>query len=239
MTPTPSLGLPARYALLTTLCTLIPVPFLDTYAENRVRRSLVRQIAARHEVILEEAAVRALADLPSGGCLGMLAAALWWPVKKLLKTIATVFLVKGLVDQASEVVHRGMMLQHAFEHGWLPGDAPRVRAAMDSALDHVDTRLVERAFFGRLRDPRGEFNAMVYAAARRPVATGHDAAAGAMEPHAARLSEAMEDAVRRTGLVPELLHWFAAELDRVPDDADDARPAPPAAPAVVVGGVEE
>lgn len=220
----PDLALAARYALLATLCALIPVPFLDTFAENRVRRALVRQIAARHDTTLPPEAVRVVADLPSGGCWGMVKAALWWPIKKLLRTIAMVFLVKGLADAASEVMHRALMVHHALGSGLLPDEAQRVRAAMDRALEHVDTRIVERAFFGRLRNPRGEFNRLVYAAARHPVVTEHDAATGTMGPEATRLSEAMAAAVSTTGLVPEVMHWFVLELERVGEGDDDAGP---------------
>jgi hypothetical protein len=225
MAHAPDLGLAARYALLTTLCALIPVPFLDTWAENRVRRTLVRRIAAGHGKELPDEAVRTVADLPSGGCFGMIKAALWWPVKKLLKTIATVFLVKGLADGASEVMHRALMVHHALEAGLLPDEAERVRAAMDRALEHVDTRWFERLLFGRLRKPRGEYNRMVFEAARDPRGAEQAAATGTMGPLATQLSEEMVAAARTTGLVAEVVHWFVAELDAVPDEADDAEPA--------------
>jgi len=229
---TPDLLLAARYALLTSLCALIPVPFLDTFAENRVRRALVRRVAADQGVTLPPSDVKAVADLPSTGCSGMLAALLWWPVKKLLKTVATVFLVKGLVDAASEMVHRSLMVHHAVSEGFLPGSAERVRRAMDRALDHVDTRVVERAFFGRLRNPRGEFNRMVWEAARGAGHVEERAAADTLGPHTRELSSAMADAVSVTGLVPEVLHWFNAELQRVEPDQDDAGPGgAPARPA--------
>jgi len=227
--PAPDLLLAARFAFLASLCALIPVPFLDTFTENRVRRALVRRVAADQGVTLSPEEVSTLADLPSGGCRGMVTSLLWWPVKKLLRTIATLFLVKGLVDSASEVVHRSLMVHHAVAEGLLPGASGRVRRAMDRALDHVDTRLVERAFFGALRNPRGEFNRMVWEAAR---GLGHGqerAAAGTVGPHTRELSEAMAQAVDRTGLVPEVMHWFHAELQRVDPVDDDAEPggAPP------------
>jgi len=220
--PAPDLFLAARYALLACLCSLIPVPFLDTIAENRVRRALVRRIAAERGVTLSPEEVSVVADLPSGGCKGMILALLWWPVKKLLRTVAMVFLVKGLVDAASEVVHRALMVHHAVVVGHLPGAAERVRRAMDRALEHVDTRVVERAFFGRLRNPRGEFNRMVWEAARGGSSAEARLATDTLGPHTHQLSEAMAEAVSTTGLVPEVVHWFVAELQKVDAVDDDA-----------------
>ena len=38
----------------------------------------------------------------------------------------------------------------------------------------------------------------------------------------------MAAAVSTTGLVPEVMHWFMLELERVDDGSDDAAPAAPA-----------
>lgn len=211
-----------RYALLASLCALIPVPFVDTWFENRLRRRLVRKVARRHGIELAPADLARLGDLPSGGCLGLLLSVVLWPVKKVLKTISVVFQVKGITDTVSEVVHRALLVEEAFERGWLPGDAVRVRTAMDLALRHIDTRPIERALNGALRDGRHHLNRVIWESARiaraRRLAAA-DAVADAAEavglgPDADTL--AMNAALSVKGLVPELVGWFRAEMGEPP-----------------------
>ena len=76
-----------RYAVATAACELIPVPLLDVYAQNQVRRLALRKVAERRGIALDEEALRALADEELGG-IGAIAKRLaLWPVKKLLKTV--------------------------------------------------------------------------------------------------------------------------------------------------------
>ena len=215
MVVSPDPLLVGRYAVLIAMCELIPIPIVDGMVENRLRRALVRAQAARHELALDEEQVRLLADRPSGGCRGMVLGVLWWPIKKLLKTLTTIFMVKGIVDVASEVVHRALMFDEAATQGWLPSQVDRVRASMDTALTHVDTRLIERRLMGKLREPKGRFNQAVWEtaqAARRGevVATANEGDAG---PGLTGLSEAVMGAASTPGLVPEVLHWFKLAFD--------------------------
>lgn len=215
----------ARYALLVALCALIPVPLVDRWVENALRRRLVRHQARRHGLELPVEAVRVLGDAPSGGCLGLLRAVVLWPIKKLLNTVLFVFSVKGIADTLSEVVHRALMLEEAIEAGWLGSEPPeRIREAMDRALAHVDTRPLERSLNGALRDGRHHLNRVIWesvriARARRahPVTALADAAdADALGSGARATSVAMSAALQVSGLVPELIGWFRAEMGHPP-----------------------
>lgn len=216
--PDPALDwlLLGRYGLLVSLCALVPVPILDGWIENRLRRRLARKIAARHGKELPGAELATLADAPSGGCLGLVAAIVLWPIKKLLKTITIVFQAKGIADTFSEVVHRSLLLEDAFEAGYLPGDPARVRRAMDQALTHVDTRPIERTLLGALRHTRHELTRTIWEAVRvvrlRRVEALADAADRDALPAASDLSRAMIAALDTRALVPELFAWFRAEM---------------------------
>jgi hypothetical protein len=225
--PAPPLSqlLIGRYALLVALCALIPLPIVDGMVENYLRRRMARKIAERHGQELPPDALSTLADAPSGGCVGCLFAILWWPVKKLLKTLSVVFQVKGITDTMSEVVHRGLLLEEAFRAGWLPGDTAKVRLAMDKALTNVDTRPLERALNGSLRDVRHELNRAIWESVRitrARLATQAEALADAADkdtlgPEASRASEVMVAAIQGYGLVPELVAWFRAEMGAPPE----------------------
>ncbi|MFT4624289.1 MAG: hypothetical protein ACI8PZ_002948 [Myxococcota bacterium] len=227
-----------RYALLITLATLIPIPILDRSIENFFRRRMVRAIASRHGATLPPAVVAKLADEPFGGCLGCLAAIVLWPVRKILRTVLVVWQAKALADTTSEVVHRGLMLEEAFGEGWLPADeTTEVRTAMDRALHKVDTRPVERALMGTLRDQRDDLTAVVRDAVRvarqrakgaSPRAALADAAdADGLGQDADQLSASIKASIQGVGLVPEVLYWFRAAMG-----------APPHVPAAIGGAVE-
>lgn len=216
----PDWPLIGRYALLVSLTALIPVPLVDAMTETYLRRRMVRAIADRYGVALDEAATRALGDGDGAGCSGCLLSIVRWPFEKLLKTVFFVLLIKKIADVTSEMLHRGLMLEEAFGRGWLPGDAARVRAAMDRSLASIDTRVLERRFVSVFLDHTNELNRAVHDAARLARrryggsgtrladAADRDALGAAIGQMVALLTEAAHD----TAVVPELLHWFRAEM---------------------------
>lgn len=235
-----------RYALLVALCDLIPVPLLDFWVENVLRRRMVRAIGLAHGVPLDADAQKQLGNKPFYGCSGCLVAIVVWPVKKLLKTISVVFQVKGIADTFTEVVHRALLLEEAFEAGWLPGDPERVRIAMDAALDHVDTRVVERTLRGTMRDVRHELSRTVTESVRitrerlasRPAEALADAAeADGLGPGADEASRVMVASLKSSALVPELVTWFRAEMGQAP--RVESKLAGPIEPELVAGDVPE
>ncbi len=244
-----------RYALLIALTTLIPVPLLDRGVENFLRRRLVRAVAARHGVALEETAVATLGNAPSGGCAGCVWSVVMFPFRKILRTVLLVFAVKAIADIAMEVAARAFLLEEALELGFLPGDADRVRVAMDRSLAAVDTRPLERNLLGIFRDHTNDLNRVVWHATRvaraelgereREAALADAIEADALGSGAREMTAAMGAALRGAPVMPELLAWFRAELGEAPAEVSgvvepevlDAEPAPP--PALPPPPVEE
>jgi len=218
-----------RYALLIALTALIPVPILDTGVENVLRRRLARALGDRHGVSLTEEAIATLANTPTGGCVGCVWSVIVWPFRKVLKTVLFVFLLKGMADSVSEVVHRALMLEEALELGWLPGDPDRVRVAMDQALIKVDTRVVERQILGVFQDHTHELNRVIFETIRlakteerknRSQAIADAVAADELGSGAHEMSAAMAASLRTMGTVPELMAWFRAEMNEGPKAVD-------------------
>lgn len=247
-----------RYALLIALTTLIPVPLLDRGVENFLRRRLVRAQAKAHGIELEETAVATLANTPTGGCLGCLWSVVLFPFRKILKTILIVFQVKAIADVAMEVAARSFMLEEAFELGFLPGDADRVRVAMDKSLVSVDTRPLERNIIGIFQDHTNDLNRVIWEATRiardemtdkqRETALADAIEADQLGSGAREMTAAMGAALRGAPVLPELLAWFRTEMGDAPREV----PGPvepellppdedvhPALPAPVVEDAEE
>jgi hypothetical protein len=210
-----------RYALLIALTDLIPIPLVDQGVEIYLRRRLVRRLGERHGVELDDATIKLLADMPIG-CTGCFWSVLCWPFKKILKTIAFVFQLKSIADVSSEMIHRGLLIEEAFEFGWLPDEPERVRLAMDIALSKVDTRVVERSVRGTFADHRDELNLLIHEAtnlARAQTKPGEalgDAADEGLSEAGEGMSRALAAALQSTGVVPELVHWFRAEMGEPP-----------------------
>lgn len=225
-TPPPS---PARLrsvglvSMLAGLCPLIPLPFVDDWAEGVVRRRAVRDLLRRRGLDPTPGDVDVLAGLerPSaGGCLKKM---LLWPlfklvfyvVRKLFRKLLYFLAVNDGVNAASSMFHDAWLLTVALELGWL--DAPpgaridrdrarRLRRAMEAAVAGADDRPLERAI---RRAFRGSFR-LLSAAARQlgRWARGERRAAGrgeaGMEKAAAGLPMAEADR-RLSGLVDRLV----------------------------------
>jgi hypothetical protein len=202
-------GVLATFALVVALTTWIPLPLLDRLAENAVRRRMTRAVAVGHGVELDDEAVKLLSDTPSGGCVGCLVAVVLWPIKKVLKFLLTFLQFKDMADLGSDAVHRGLLLAEALEQGWLPGDAQKVREAMDRALARVETRPVERTLRGIWRE-EGDWKPFVAYATERD--RKRQAAGGELEEP----SEALQAALTVQGLLPELVHAFRVEMGMIP-----------------------
>ena len=196
-----------------------------------LRRRLVRALGERHGVTLTDEAIATLGNTPSGGCVGCLWSIVVWPFRKLLKTVLFVFLLKGTADTASEIVHRALMLEEALELGWLPGQADRVRVAMDQSLVKVDTRVVERKLLGVFQDHTNELNRVIFETIRlarseerthRGDAIADAVAADELGSGAHEMSAAMAASLRSIGTVPELLAWFHAEMNDGPKPVSGA-----------------
>jgi hypothetical protein len=213
----------SRYALLVALCELIPVPVLDGWVANLVRRRLTHVQLAQHDVDLKGPDVRMLADAGAGGCLGILWSILLWPFKKVLRSVLFVLMINRMVNVASEVAHRALLVHEALEMEALPGDAVAVRAAMNRALAKVDVTVVDKAVFAGLASSRRKLWGALRAgwsrmwsragAERRDEEVG-EADEAPLPPVPEELSQALGEALHMPGIEAELIRVFRAELQR-------------------------
>lgn len=125
----------ARQTLLVALAGLIPIPFIDTWIQGRLRSQMVRELGLHHDVELEAPTVKTLTRIRGNLLLGCLVGVVWWPIKKLIRKVVYVLTVKDAVDAVSDTFIRGEMVREALSRGLLPTESERVRRAMDIALD--------------------------------------------------------------------------------------------------------
>ncbi|MEM8963464.1 MAG: hypothetical protein AAGD38_18420 [Acidobacteriota bacterium] len=156
------------YSVLSGLPRLAPLPFVDDWARDFLRRRLLRELVATRPFELSEPAIRHLAggsDAPTlQGCLtGCLSVAALKTALYIVKVVArSIFrkilfflAVKDVVDTAAETWQIGFLLRLALDRGDLTRDEPvavgRVRAAIEATCAEVDTRIIEGHLFRLLR----------------------------------------------------------------------------------------
>ena len=143
---------------MTGLCPLIPIPLLDDWVRDLLRRRLSRELARLHEVELSDSEVKLLAcgqrQLSVEGCLrGCFVAAVIRPLvkvvikvlQKLFRKILIFLMVKDSVDTFSQTFHEAYLQRHAFASGSLPkAPAAEVRQAIEVVVAETDPRPVEQ-----------------------------------------------------------------------------------------------
>ncbi len=154
--------------MLTGLCPLIPVPLLDDYARDLLRKRLVARLAAAAGTTMTDAGIKILACgyQPAGasGCTrGCLHAVLVRPMvflatvifRKVMRKVLFFLTIRDAVDTFSRTFHQAYLLRHALTLGLLREPAlagttesrpdPRlleIRAAVDAVVRSTDTRPV-------------------------------------------------------------------------------------------------
>lgn len=123
-----------RYALLAGLCALVPLPFVDQLLRRQVLKRAYGDLAEAAGVDLPPDAHKELLRERSNLLLGCLIAVVWWPIKKLFRTVIFVLLVKDALDWVAEAAVRIRMVQEALDRGLLPAHATAVSDAMDASV---------------------------------------------------------------------------------------------------------
>ena len=122
----------ARYVLFSALCPLIPLPFVDDWALREVRRAyFVRILGDAPSALL---AARTLSEARGSffpGCLWLL---VFYPIKKLFRTLFYFLTVKQCLDEAALTLVQGDMVREALGDGRLPNEAGPARDVMDAVL---------------------------------------------------------------------------------------------------------
>lgn len=139
------------YSVLGGLCPLIPVPFIDDVILGFIQRRMVETLCTLHGFHPTSAQIKTLSAEPSGCPLGCLWAVVVYPVKKILKKVLYFLSIKGCVDVASTMLHRGYLLQHCLANGIVSKDnvadkagLVRVQDAIRAACKEVDPRPINQ-----------------------------------------------------------------------------------------------
>jgi hypothetical protein len=122
----------ARYVLFSALCPLIPLPFVDDWALREVRRAYFARILGDAPSAL--LAARTLSEARGSffpGCLWIL---VFYPIKKLFRTLFYFLTVKQCLDEAAVTLVQGEMVREALGEGRLPMEAGPARDVMDAVL---------------------------------------------------------------------------------------------------------
>jgi hypothetical protein len=146
-------------ALISGAAGLVPVPYLDDFLSTAVRGGLIRAVAERRQVDVDDAAV---AQLVSPAASRLLAAAnlgaVAWGTRRAWRRVAASLLVVRRADEALQTFQLGTLFDHycAVHHigfGLDAARAARLRLAIDQAVHTARRDTVERAFRRALRAP--------------------------------------------------------------------------------------
>lgn len=160
------------FSLLAGLCPLIPLPFIDDWAENVVRRRAVRDALAGQGVEPTPGDVEILAGLEkeaaAGGCLKRailfpFVKIFYYVLKKMVRKIIYILAVNDAAEVATSVLQENWLLRRALAAGELatpPGHrldrdaARRLRGAIDAAIADTTTAPLQRAVGKAFRGSR-------------------------------------------------------------------------------------
>jgi hypothetical protein len=218
------------YSLVAGACPLIPVPLLDDWILDRVRRRLIARLASSRSVDLGTVRLQALADRDptdwsaeglARGCLRRLFVA---PVKfvykriirKLFRKILFVLSIKDAVDEVSVTFHHAWLLRHALDRSRSPktvSAARALRAEVDHVCKELDPRPVESAVRSAIRHSRRLFRRLARLLAtlvRRRGDRGIDEAVGRTNSEASGL---IDELIANLGRETTYLQALERRLD--------------------------
>ena len=116
------------------LTPIIPLPFLDELVRTWLLRRGVREVAAEHDVVFTDKALKRLTSGRQGCLIGCIIGVVWWPIRKLFRTMFYFLTIKECLDTMVEGALRIEMIRRACESGVLPAEVELVRDAMFQAL---------------------------------------------------------------------------------------------------------
>ncbi len=171
------------YGTLAGLCPLIPIPFIDDVLIKTLRKRMIRGQLRRAGLEPAKPQVNLITFLPlEVKLLGCVLGVAWYVIKKILRKLVYIFAIKDCVDNASEVVHHGWLVQYALASGTLGqhtfeqgNDA--IKLVRDSVLEtseNIDTRPFNQALKRFFRGSRSLVRSAARAAGRLLRAGGAD-----------------------------------------------------------------
>lgn len=197
------------FSLLAGLCPLIPLPFLDDWTLEWVRRRLVVESFRDHGREASPRALQLLTWRPErnalAGCLrlaviGPLLRLTVYLVRKVFRKIVFFLTLSDCVDRFSETFHEGYLLERAFELELVGDGSPAaderlwpVRWAVLAACRAVDPRpvrqIARRAFRGSRQALREAARLLARIARRKRSAAGGEPGSAAGDDSALVLEE--------------------------------------------------
>ncbi|HSK78544.1 MAG TPA: hypothetical protein VLQ45_18970 [Thermoanaerobaculia bacterium] len=137
------------WSVLGGLCPLIPVPFMDDWALERVQRRMIQEIDREEKMGLTAEDMKILAggeDPRWAGCVGTVA----WALRevtgailgKLFRTVFYFLTIRRSVRRSAETLHLGYLVLCAARLG--ETRARVVRAAILATLQEMNTRAIHR-----------------------------------------------------------------------------------------------
>lgn len=143
-----------RSTVMSGLCSIVPVPFLDDVLLKRVRRGLVHRLLEAHGSDLNLESIKPVYAGPSRGCLATVVGLVFSAIKKLIKKLVkTVFFFLAIRSAALEMVETfllGRTVDRYLDRGYFkntsdPGaQVLRFREAFEAALSGSDRRILAR-----------------------------------------------------------------------------------------------
>jgi hypothetical protein len=130
--PTPPYPTIQKFAPVVGACALMPLPFVDALLRRAALKAAYRRLLTDAGLDAASPTLRSLLRERTNLALGCLVAIVWWPIKKLFRTIIFVLLVKDALDWTSDAGVRLRMVHRAIERGLLPDRAEAVGAAIDA-----------------------------------------------------------------------------------------------------------
>ena len=154
-----SLVLPS---VLAGLCPLIPIPFLDDWARDLLRRRAAADLCRRHGLRMPSDGILALTgggrSPDMAGCLrSLVLGPILYLLRKIFRKVFFFLTVKDCVDTTSRCFHETYLIRHALSAGRLAGEpasAGRVHVAIGTACAETDPRPIERTIGAAFRGSR-------------------------------------------------------------------------------------
>ena len=141
------------YSLLSALCPLIPLPFLDDFVLRRLRRRMIRMQGEKLGLLISDELLVVLTRSERRGLvLGCLVGVVFYLLKKIFRKTFFVLAIKDCVDEASLTLHQAWLYQYALDAQLLDEDLleegegamEQLRASMKETLEEADTRPINQ-----------------------------------------------------------------------------------------------
>lgn len=144
-----------RPTMLSGLCVMVPVPFLDEVLLRRVRKGMIHGILRKRGIELDPAVIRPVYTGLSGGCLekvfGLVFKGVTTILRKLLRTVLFFLAIRASAVAMMETLLIGRTLDRVLA-GETPAnlaltkeEAQRIRTAFEEALSGSDRRILVRS----------------------------------------------------------------------------------------------